>query len=100
MKVILRFGIDKSFPVGKSSSFEDISQLSGLNVMNVRRIIRHAIINHRIFQEKKPGVITHSGLSALLATDEAVRNALIVGLDEFWPAGIKVPTSPRRTYQD
>ncbi len=91
--MILRFNIDKSFPVGESSTFEAISQFSGLNVMNARRIVRHAIINHRVFQENKPGVITHSGLSAVLASDEVVRNALIVGLDEFWPAGIKVTIS-------
>jgi hypothetical protein len=67
-----------------------MSQSSGLNTMNLRRIIRHAILNHRIFQEKTPEVITHSALSAVLAGDELVRNALVVQLEEFWPAAFKV----------
>lgn len=90
MKTILRFKLDKSFPVGEATSFEALSNFSGLNVMNVRRIVRHAIINHRFFQEKIPGVITHSALTAVLARDDLMRNSLIVELDEFWPAGIKV----------
>lgn len=63
---------------------------SGLSVMNVKRIVRHAIMNHRFFQEKTPGVISHSALTAILAGDELARNCLVVELDEFWPAGVKV----------
>ncbi|KAI0602839.1 S-adenosyl-L-methionine-dependent methyltransferase [Biscogniauxia sp. FL1348] len=90
VKAILRFKLDKSFPVGESTSFEAMSKFSGLNVMNVRRIVRHAVINHYVFREDTPGVITHSALSAMLATDEMTRNALVVELDEFWPAGVKM----------
>ncbi|XXH02516.1 hypothetical protein Hte_008892 [Hypoxylon texense] len=90
VKAVLRFQLDKSFPVGESTTFEAMSQFSGLSVRNVRRIVRHAIINHYFFQEAQPGIITHSGLTAVLAEDEAVRNSLIVELDEFWPAGVKM----------
>ena len=58
--------------------------------MNVRRVIRHAILNHLFFEEKTPGVITHSALTAVLAGDEMERNTLVVKLDEFWPAGVMV----------
>lgn len=67
-----------------------MSKFSGLSVRNVRRIVRHAIINHYFFQEIEPGIITHSALTAVLAEDEVTRNSLIVELDEFWPAGVKV----------
>lgn len=90
VKAVLRFKLDKSFRVGEQTSFEAMSKFSGLNVMNVRRIIRHAIINHHFFREDVPGVITHSALTAVLAGDEVMRNSLIVELDEFWPAGVKV----------
>jgi hypothetical protein len=90
VKAILRFKLDKSFPVGEPTSFDVMSQFSGLSVMNVRRIVRHAIISHRFFQENTPGVITHSALTAILATDELMRNSLVVELDEFWPVGFKV----------
>ncbi|KAI6089775.1 S-adenosyl-L-methionine-dependent methyltransferase [Hypoxylon rubiginosum] len=90
VKAVLRFKLDKSFRVGEQTSFEAMSKFSGLNVMNVRRIIRHAIINHHFFREDVPGVITHSALTAVLAGDEVMRNSLIVELDEFWPAGVKM----------
>ncbi|KAH9889151.1 S-adenosyl-L-methionine-dependent methyltransferase [Xylariomycetidae sp. FL2044] len=90
VKAILRFKLDKSFPVGEVTSFEAMSEFSGLSVANVRRIVRHAVINHHFFQEKTPGVICHSALTAILASDEMARNGLVVELDEFWPAGVKM----------
>lgn len=97
VKAILRFQLDKSFAIGGSTTFEAMSQFSGLNVKNVRRIIRHAIINHHIFQENTPNTITHSALSAILAQDGLMRNSLVVELDEFWPAGVKVSKCDARS---
>ncbi|CAJ2502041.1 Uu.00g048940.m01.CDS01 [Anthostomella pinea] len=89
VKAIIRLKLDRSFPVGQSTSFEAMSEFSGLSVMNVRRIVRHAIINHHFFQENTPGVITHSALTVILARDELMWNSLIVEMDEFWPAAVK-----------
>lgn len=69
-----------------------MSEFSGLDVKNVRRIVRHAIINHRFFHEKALGEITHSALTAVLVNDPVARNRLVVGLEEFWPAGVKGST--------
>ncbi|KAI2635108.1 S-adenosyl-L-methionine-dependent methyltransferase [Xylaria nigripes] len=90
VKVILRLKLDRSFPVGEFTTFEAMSVFSGLGVKNVRRIVRHAILNHFFFQEKTPGVITHSALTATLARDDLARNYFVVGIDEFWPAGMKL----------
>jgi hypothetical protein len=93
IRIILRFNLDKSFAVGESSTFEGMSRFSGLSVMNIKRIVRHAILNHRFFQEKTPGIIMHSALTAILAKDALARNAMVVQLEEFFPAGIKVDGS-------
>ncbi|KAI1819381.1 S-adenosyl-L-methionine-dependent methyltransferase [Xylaria intraflava] len=90
VKAILRFNLDRSFPIGGSTTFEAMSTFSGLNVMNVRRIVRHAIINHYFFREKSPGIITHSALTATLARDDLARNHFLVRLDEFWPAATRL----------
>jgi acyl dehydratase len=66
-----------------------MSKHSGLSVRNVTRIIRHAIINHRFFEEPRPGIIVHSALTALLARDNLVRTSLQTTLGEFWPAGVR-----------
>lgn len=89
VKILLRFSVDKSFPVGEEATFEAISQKSGLDVRNVTRLIRHAIYNHHFFQESKAGIVVHSGLTALLNREPLVRNALQFMLDEFWPAGVR-----------
>jgi hypothetical protein len=93
LRIILRFKLDKSFAVDEQTTFDAMSQSSGLSVMNVKRVVRHAILNHRFFQERLPGIITHSGPSAVLASDELARNAMIVQLEEFIPAGTRVRTS-------
>ncbi|KAI1333054.1 S-adenosyl-L-methionine-dependent methyltransferase [Xylariaceae sp. FL0255] len=90
VKAILRFKLDRSFPVGENTSFEAMAKSSGLHAKTVRRIVRHAIINHRFFQEKTPGIITHSALTAALAQDKNARDSLLVNLDEFWPAIVKM----------
>ncbi|KAI1270957.1 S-adenosyl-L-methionine-dependent methyltransferase [Xylaria sp. FL0933] len=90
VKAILRFTLDWSFAVGEATSFEAMSEFSGLKVKNVQRIVRHAIINHRFFQEDIPGIITHSALTSVLSRGEMTRNALVVELDEFWPAGVRM----------
>ncbi|KAF7532284.1 hypothetical protein G7054_g8114 [Neopestalotiopsis clavispora] len=90
VKAILRFNLDKSFPLKESTTFEAMAEFSGLTVRNVRRLVRHGIINHYFFQENTPGVITHSALTAILASDDVMRNSLRVELDEFWPAGVKM----------
>ncbi|KAI4596367.1 hypothetical protein KJ359_005496 [Pestalotiopsis sp. 9143b] len=90
VKAIIRFDLEKSFPLGESTTFEAMAEFSGLSVRNVRRIVRHGIINHYFFQENTPGVITHSALTAILASDPAMKNSLRVELDEFWPAGVKM----------
>jgi hypothetical protein len=93
IRIILRFNLDKSFAVGESTTFDAMSQFSGLSVMNVKRVVRHAILNHRFFQEKKPGIITHSAPTAVLVGDDLARNAMVVQLEEFCPAGVKVNKS-------
>jgi hypothetical protein len=41
------------------------------------------------FQEPRPGIVVHSGLTALLTRDALVRNSLQCMLEEFWPAGVR-----------
>ncbi|KAI1455318.1 S-adenosyl-L-methionine-dependent methyltransferase [Annulohypoxylon moriforme] len=96
IRAIVRFKLDKSFPVGGSTSFEAMSSFSGINANTIQRVVRHAIINHNFFQEKTPGVITHSVLTAIIAQDEMARAALLVELDEFLPAANKMADAMER----
>ncbi|KAI0151771.1 S-adenosyl-L-methionine-dependent methyltransferase [Xylariaceae sp. FL1272] len=88
VKAILRFKLDQSFAVDETTTFAGMSEFSGLDENIVKRLVRHAIINHRYFQENAPDVISHSALTAVLVNDPMARNRLVVALDEFWPAGV------------
>lgn len=85
---IYRFNLDKSFPVGSEVTFETISEQSGLNVVDTRRILRHAMTNG-IFYEPRPGVVGHTASSRLMASDPAVRDFVGAGAEEATPAHAK-----------
>lgn len=57
---------------------------------NLRRILRYAILYHRVFQEPRAGFIAHSAASKLLVTDPETFDALGMMYDESWQAFARV----------
>ncbi|KAK7730360.1 hypothetical protein SLS53_009060 [Cytospora paraplurivora] len=84
-QAITRFRLAHSFPVGQESSFADIAAVSGLQEVNVRQIIRHAIIKG-IFSEPRTGVIAHNAVSRLLAEDQVIHDWVGASTDDLWQA--------------
>ncbi|PQE24943.1 Sterigmatocystin 8-O-methyltransferase protein [Rutstroemia sp. NJR-2017a WRK4] len=82
---IYAFKMAHTFPVASEASFEDISAACGLNVIDTRRILRHAMTNH-IFQEVRPGTVVHTAASKLLATDPLVSDFVGIGCEERFQA--------------
>ncbi|KAF2147921.1 hypothetical protein K461DRAFT_272114 [Myriangium duriaei CBS 260.36] len=64
--------IAESIPVGGDISYDDISTACGLNVDNVRRILRFAMTNH-FFVEARPNHVSHTSASRLLVEDKQFR---------------------------
>lgn len=79
----------KSFPIGEESSFEAISEKTGLNVLDLKRLLRMAMTNH-IFQEPRKGVVAHTAASRLLAEDQELQDYVGVRTEEIFPASSKV----------
>jgi hypothetical protein len=90
LRAILRYKLYQSFPVGGESSFQAIADFSGLNAYDVRRLVRHGILNHYLFEEPSPGVIRHSALTKALAEDPHLRDATQNAVEEFLPSSNKV----------
>jgi hypothetical protein len=86
---IYAFKIAHTFPVDGEATFEDISAACGLNVIGIRRILRHAMTNH-IFQEVRPGTVVHTAASKLLATDPLVSDFVGIGCEERFQAAAYV----------
>ena len=47
-----------------------------MSVPNLRRVLQFAISHHRVFQELRKGIITHSAASRRLVEDSATRDGL------------------------
>lgn len=62
-----------------------MAALSGLSANHIRKLVRYAV-SQKIFEELRPGVITHSAASRLLAEDTAVHDYVFCASDEFWQA--------------
>lgn len=57
---------------------------------DLRRILRYAILYHRVFQERREGLISHSAASRILATDSAMYDTLGMMFDESTQAFARV----------
>ena len=94
LQAIYHFNIASSFPIEDQASFEDISAKCNLNVIDLRRILRHGMTNH-IFKEPRKGVVAHTAASKLLAEDPSTRDFVGVRCEEMFPAAARVESHPR-----
>jgi hypothetical protein len=77
----------KSFPVGETATYTQISEKVGLDELNLRRLLRHAMTN-RIFKEVSPGVVAHTAASKLLAENQAMDDWVGFCTEDLWPVSI------------
>ncbi|THV55936.1 hypothetical protein BGAL_0002g00920 [Botrytis galanthina] len=85
MQAIGRFDIAKSIPVHEEVSYADIAKTCGVNELDVRRILRHAM-TLRLFKEPKRGVVAHTAASRMIAEDPQMADWVATTSDELWQA--------------
>ncbi|MCJ1261773.1 hypothetical protein MMC22_001641 [Lobaria immixta] len=85
MQAISRLNIASTFPTDEESSFAQISTVCGLNEVDLRRILRHAMTKH-IFKEPRKGVVAHTAASRLLAEDKQILDWVATSTNELWQA--------------
>ncbi|KAL9619983.1 MAG: hypothetical protein Q9160_005452 [Pyrenula sp. 1 TL-2023] len=69
LEAIYRWDIPKHVPLDDEISFKDLADRVKLSEPNLRRILRFAMIAHRIFREPTIGFVAHSAASRLLLND-------------------------------
>lgn len=89
LQAVYRFKVAQTLPVGEEWSFEDLSKAVGLNVIDLRRIVRHAMCNH-IFREPRPDHVAHTATSKLLAESELMQNFVGISMEERFRASGRV----------
>ena len=76
-------------PLEGSATYDEIAAASGLSESLAVRAIRTAMTLN-IFDEKEPGLVKHTAISRLLATDEGYYNAIGLQVEDLGPAGSKL----------
>lgn len=78
--------------MGGEATFAQIAEGCDLNVLDVRRILRHAMSNH-IFKEPRKGVVAHTAVSKILAQDPQMQAWTGVCVEDMWPSAAQVQAS-------
>ncbi|KAH6705376.1 O-methyltransferase-domain-containing protein, partial [Leptodontidium sp. MPI-SDFR-AT-0119] len=85
LHAIYHYKIAQSFPINETATFAEIASKVGLDELNVRRFLRHAMTN-RIFKEVSPGVVGHTAASRVLAEDKMMNDWVGFCVEDMWPA--------------
>ncbi|KAH8816934.1 O-methyltransferase-domain-containing protein [Xylogone sp. PMI_703] len=82
------WAVTKSFPLHETATFTQIAEKVGLDEVNVRRFMHHAMTN-RIFKEVSPGVVAHTAASRVLAENRNMEDWVGTCVEEKWPAAVQ-----------
>lgn len=85
LEAVARFDLASTFAIGESASFAQISEAGRIAEDDVRRFLRFAMTEF-IFKEPQRGRVTHTPASRALAEDAGLRNFVVNGCAEMWPA--------------
>ena len=90
LEAIYRYRIPSKVPRDGDISYADLALRCELYEPNLRRILRYAIIYHRVFKEPRVGYVAHSAASLMLVENSAMMDALGMMYDESWQAFARV----------
>jgi len=76
LQAIYKYDIPSKVPLHGEISFPELADKCNLYEPDLRRILRFAIIYHRVFQERNAGFVTHSAASRRLVDFPLAMDAL------------------------
>ena len=88
LQAVYHYDIASHIPLEGSATYSEISKACGLNEIDLRRLLRHAMANH-IFQESD-GEIVHTAASRVLVENAAVRDIVGIMCEEMFPGASRV----------
>ncbi|ERF73025.1 hypothetical protein EPUS_07119 [Endocarpon pusillum Z07020] len=90
LHAIYRFDMAAKVPVDGEKSFAEIAEAIGVDEDRTRRVLKFAMTNG-LFKEARPGFVSHTSVSALMAQNTMGVNA-VVGhvIDDTYPASCKL----------
>lgn len=73
-------------PVGGEVSFADLARACRVPETDMRRLLRYAMVHHRLFCEPRPGYVAHSLASRMLAEDPLLRDGFWLLAEDYFTA--------------
>ncbi|KAH8592329.1 hypothetical protein B0O99DRAFT_630306 [Bisporella sp. PMI_857] len=83
LHAIHHFKIAEAVPLHQEISYLDLSKKLGLDITNLRRLVRHGMTNH-IFREPHPGYVAHTSSSRLIAEDPQLNAWVGLFSNDLW----------------
>lgn len=93
LQAIYKFGIAARVPIHGEVSYADLAELCGLYELDLRRILRFAMVHHRVFYEPRKGFVRHTAASRRLAEDSGAQDEVGLMYDECWQSMARVSAS-------
>lgn len=89
LHLITRYEIAQKVPVDGEITFKDLAEQIGVNEKSLKQILRMGTA-YRVFDEPRPGVLTHSPASRLIRDDKNIESWVSAGAEELWLAATRV----------
>ncbi|KAL4882157.1 S-adenosyl-L-methionine-dependent methyltransferase [Aspergillus karnatakaensis] len=84
-QAIYKYKIASKMPIHGEISFTDLAKDTDLSEVNIRRMLRHAMLFHRVFKEPREGFVAHTAASRRLAEDPLSDAVMGYMFEEVWP---------------
>ncbi|MCJ1247515.1 hypothetical protein MMC30_004729 [Trapelia coarctata] len=84
-RFIYRFKLVQKVPVDGEVSYEKLANSTGINASTLRQLLRAAMTFH-MFQEKRPGYVSHSSVTRFLLEDPVLYDCTGFTTEDMMPA--------------
>lgn len=89
LHAVYKFNVAAKIPLDGEKSFQEIADAIGVDEDRTRRFLRFAMTNG-LFKETRPGFVSHTGVSALLANESmGIKDMIGHTIDDTFPASSK-----------
>lgn len=88
LQAVQRLRIPDIVPVDGGATWATVARKCGVDVIHLRRLLRHAMTNH-IFEERDDRIV-HTAASKVLLENAMMRDILGLMCEEMFPSATKV----------
>lgn len=84
LQAVRRFRVAEKFGLDEKVSFEFLAKACRVNVIDLSRLVRHAMTNY-IFREDDDGLVAHTAASRVLRENVLLTNLVGILTEELFP---------------